>query len=218
MYSADYVVGDAEATKEDGLDFMYRWEKNYEMRTVSAHLMGLEGVKSAGREKENLEHDYLDSLVNPFGDDPEEFVYPKPILQAIVGSSRLMDATHKSVPSEVSLFRGIKAERGSPLRNMKEGQTFELPLSSFSQKAYYAETFAGTSGERPNVRGASIIFNLKGSAKTYVLDAEESLTQGRFKVGKIDIVPNAAGSTTQVIELLQEATFDLETGSYVPVK
>ena len=218
MYSADYVVGDAAATAEDGKDFMYRWEKNYEMRTVSAHLMGLEGVKSAGREKENLEHDYLDSLVNPFGDDPEEFVYPKPILQAIAGSSRLMDATHKVVPSEVSLFRGIKAERSSPLRNMREGQTFELPLSSFSQKAHYAETFAGTSGERPDLRGTSIIFNLKGLAKTYVLDPEESLAQGRFKVNKIDKIANAAGSTTQVIELLQEATFDLETGTYVPVK
>lgn len=218
MYSADYAVGDLEATAQDGKDFMYRWEKNYEMRTVSAHLMGLEGVKSAGREKDNLEHDYLDSLVNPFGDDPEEFVYPKPILEAIVGSSRLMDATHKTAPSEVNLFRGIKAERGSPLRNMREGQTFELPLSSFAQKAYYAEGFAGTSGERPNVRGTSIIFNLKGLAKTYVLDPEESLAQGRFKINKIDKVANAAGSTTQVIELVQEATFDLETGTYVPVK
>jgi SPP1 gp7 family putative phage head morphogenesis protein len=218
MYSADYKIGDMEATAQDGKDFMYRWEKNYEMRTASAHLMGIKNVKSAGKEDENLEHDYLETLVNPFGDDPEEFVYPKPIVQAIAGSSRLIDATHSAIPSEVNLFRGIKAERSSPLRNLREGQSFELPLSSFAQKSYYAEQFAGTSGERPNIRGASIIFNLKGVAKTYVLDAEESLTQGRFKVGKIDRVPNAAGSTTQVIELLQEATFDLETGTYVQVK
>jgi hypothetical protein len=217
QYSADYKINDVEATAKNGQDFMNQWSKNYEMRTVSAYLMGIEGAKSMGKE-DSLEHDYLATLKNPFGNDPEEFVHAKSIVEAIAGGSRLIEAIHNETPLEVNLFRGIKAESGSQLRTLQEGQTFELPLSSFAQKSYYAETFAGTSGERSNIKGTSIIFSLKGLAKTYVLDPEESLVQGKFKVGKISQVRNAAGSSTKVIELKQESTFDLETGAYVPIK
>ena len=165
QYSADYKINDVEATAKNGQDFMNQWNKNYEMRTVSAYLMGIEGAKSMGKE-DSLEHDYLATLKNPFGNDPEEFVHAKPIVEAIAGGSRLIEAIHNETPSEVNLFRGIKAESGSQLRTLQEGQTFELPLSSFAQKSYYAETFAGTSGERSNIKGTSIIFSTITSSIT----------------------------------------------------
>ena len=151
------------------------------------------------------------------------------IERKIASAVILTDRVHKSEPSEIELYRGIKVKNDLPIANIKVGDSFTLPVSSTTTVKELAERYARP--ENPDTE-TPIIFTFKSGTKSESIREarddtgklfNERVTQGKFKVTSVDkstLVMEGTLRKYGYIEVTVEHTdtFNVRGKKYEPVK
>lgn len=151
------------------------------------------------------------------------------IERKIASAVILTDRVHKSEPSEVELYRGIKVKNDLPIVNIKEGDSFTLPVSSTTTGKELAEFYAkpqDSDNETP------IVFTFRAGTKSESIREardetgkllNERVTQGKFKVASVDksnLIMDGNRRKSGYIQVTVEHTdtFNVREKKYEPVK
>jgi hypothetical protein len=142
-------------------------------------------------------------------------------------ASLLLNAVREAEPDNSRLYRGVKTERPiEAFEKLKEGDLFEIPgPSAFSRDENTAKSFGNLnyiSKDSASAQHSRYLLVLEGDSKRFNLaplshhSEHEEITQGRFKVNRIEDVPQGAttkqsfGLTTpahKVIYITHEGVF-----------
>ena len=212
---------------EGGLNVWGTWEGNYQMRTVSAQMMGIERPPTEGSiyvgdaRRKFLEKGDSSSLNAQAREDVQDVIFQ---------TYAVMDSVSQSAPTELPLYRGMAVPSGSPVLGIKSGDEFTVPLSAFSYDESVARSFSEGSpsreGGKPDERMVlKLAPGAKGAAASsdywdtqievnneFVAVPNEVVSQGTFKVNKVS---KTDGITFVEIEHVKYV--DVGSGSFVSV-
>jgi len=224
-------------------DFDY-WQGNYAVRTVSARMMGIEGVQSYGDDVGP--HEVIDAI-DTGAINPDNFVHyegdyndpdrtPKWVMdkvnEHVNATWVLMQASKRTILHHL-VYRGIAVKDDHPLMSAKKGDTISFPISAFSPDFFNARSFSLQEQEGES----SVVFVLQPGAHvahnhadvSSVKDGDEwverpieTVAQGKFEVVGVKTVPGGGNifmspEPTRVIAIKQTHYFDIDSGEYVHV-
>jgi hypothetical protein len=221
-------------------DFDY-WQGNYAIRTVSAQMMGIEGVQSYGDEvgPQEVVRAIDTGAINP-GDfvhydgdynDPDrtaQWVVDK-VSEHVNATWVLMQASKAAKPSTYPVYRGLAIGLGHPLLDAKPGDTITFPISAFAPDRLTAKSFgqSGVEDEIPVVlvleKGARIVANttdvssVQNGRGGWVERPVEFVAQGKFEVVKTQTFPAPKYDNEFRVTIRQTHYFDIDSGEYVHV-
>jgi hypothetical protein len=192
-YGLDPIVDEAMGT-------WGAWEGNYAMRSISAHMMGIERPPTEGGDmvdaRERRAYENGDSTgLGPYDGARQR------VEDNIYETYALMDRVALSEPTTLPLYRGMAVPADSPVLSMKAGDEFMVPLSAFSFDQDLSQGFSQPSRAYPDDRG--MILRLAPGAKgasssmayantqiqvrnEWITVPDEVVTQGTFKVTNVD--------------------------------
>ena len=219
------------------------WEGNYGSRVASANMMGIETPDTTGGE--NLEgsiKNALDTGKLPVGiTDFEKTRIENNVALNVENATNLMVANVNSPLTTMPLFRGMTVAADDPITKMAAGDTFDLPLSSFSYDKGLADNFAKPNDVFGNAPRASVIFVMDKGAKgasitdldmsntqikfnnDWITVPDEVISQGKYSVtsvvkGKLMGSPIADGADAIYINIKHDKVFNVKGGRFEPVK
>ncbi len=239
--SYDVTYGDIKVKINDDEDLddarnVWTYQKgNDASRVVACRLMGIENPSLNPRLSLLTQRQVVQGIVGVENTSQEERDYKNAkteIERTIASAVILTDLAHKSEPSKVDLYRGIKVKNDSPVSNIKEGDSFTIPISSVTNVKELAERYARPSNldtETP------MVFTFKAGTKSVSIreardeDREfgqvfnERVTQGKFKVISVDksnLVMDGNRRVEGYIKVTVEhtSTFDIKDKKYEPTK
>ena len=188
------------------------YDGNFQMRHVSAALMGKETPAAYGDEVGNPQvHEIIKT--GKWEEQPEWA--KESAKEVILQTTHLMDAVVNGQPTERPAYRGLSdVPRDSAIFSYKPGDTFTMPLSAFTPEKGLADQFAQQSLGGP--KGKSVMLVIEPGANAYrapdgfetqfeengewVTDSVEYVTNGDFEVLRVE---NARGQTVVVLRHLQ---------------
>lgn len=243
----DKSLGDEEYLQGAVSEFGF-WQGNYASRIMAASLMGLETPDATG--SEDMDKAMLSALqtgqkfegnadtdadVNQRAD---EFIQTN-----LENTLNLMVGAVNSIPTTLPLYRGMTVASDDPVTSLKEGDSFSIPLSSFSFDKSVSESFARPNQLFGNAPRTSVIFQMetgaKGASNTdldssntqiqvksqWTTVPDEVISQGKYVVTGVSKesmspspYPNQPSQSALIIKIKHTAVYDVTGGRYVPVK
>ncbi len=209
----EWEVFDGDLDPVDAADAAYSmwsgYDGNFQMRHVSAALMGQETPAAYGDEIGPKEINQILSTGKWEGQPEWAKEQAK---ESVQWATFIMDQVVNGEKTERPLYRGLSdVPDDADILNYKPGDTFTIPLSAFSPDQRLAEQFATGTGE-----GKSVVIVVEPGARGYkspegyetqfeengkwVEDSMEYVTNGDFEVVRTQ---NARGQTIVTIRHLQ---------------
>jgi len=201
-FSRDTIYGLGDVA-EAAISTLSTWHGNFAMRSVSAHMMGIERPPTAGGENvdEQERHAYESGESEGLDDDSRESVEDQ-----IYQTYALMDAVAQSEPTTETLYRGMAVPSDSPVLGMKAGDEFMIPLSAFTWERDMAQRFSEPESRLgpaalPDENDRSMMLRLAPGAKGFA-GLGEVVTQGTFKVTKVTTIDGVVYADIEHVDYL----------------